>query len=62
MTVGLAGFLAVTVANGIVIAITWIKTLRHVREAFRLGIDVSISTVLLHDGEKSCVTFRLVSD
>lgn len=52
--VGLVGFLAVTVADVIVVTITWIKTFRQVREASRLQAEDSahVSRVVFRDGER----------
>lgn len=47
----LASRAAVTAADVLVVAITWLKTYRHVREASQLGVTVSVSAILLRDGE-----------
>lgn len=54
MTVGLASCVALTVADIIVVVITWIKTFHQVKEAARLGVKVNISATLLRDGKESC--------
>lgn len=45
-----AGMAAIA-ADTIVVAVTWIRTARHIREASQLGIRVSVSATLLRDGK-----------
>lgn len=54
MIVNLAGSLASIAADAIVVTVTWIKTSCHIKEASRLGVNVSISATLLRDGEGQC--------
>lgn len=51
MIVNLATGLAIIVLDVIVLVVTWIKTFGHVREASRIGVNVSLSAILLRDGE-----------
>ena len=46
----LATRISVIVADLVVLAVTWHKAVGTVREAYRLGIRVPISEVLLRDG------------
>lgn len=55
--VSLASRLSLIAADIIVLAITWIKTFRHVEEASQLGVSVSVSATLLRDGEILHVIF-----
>lgn len=48
--VTLSSRLSIIIADVLVIAVTWHRTFRHVREATRLGIRTSISSVMLKDG------------
>lgn len=55
MTVGLVSSIAVISANFIVVAVTWIRTFHHVKEASHLDVNVSVSAILLRDGERISV-------
>lgn len=61
MTVNnLTAGMAAIAADTIVVAVTWIRTARHIREALQLGIRVSVSATLLRDGElQRCVMLAL---
>ncbi len=50
MTVDFAGLMCLFVAEFIVLVVTWIKTYRHVREAYSLRIPVKLGAVLIRDG------------
>lgn len=43
--------LSLIAADVVVLAATWIRTYRHIREASRLSLRVNLSEIFLVDGE-----------
>ena len=56
-TVSIIARLTVIGADAIVVVFTWIRTFRHIKEASHLRVEVSISVVLLRDGEFLCAVY-----
>ena len=43
--------LSLTFSDLIVLVVTWLKTFRHVKQAYKVGMRASLSTLLLRDGK-----------
>jgi hypothetical protein len=59
LKVSLATRISVVVADIIVLAVTWYKSLGTVRQAYRLGVRVPLWEILLRDGQSFALNGQL---